>query len=80
MAGGVWSNIFCTRTLSAKDIAYVVEDNNLAYFYVYMCCVAAGLDVDRVCREMDVQALQQNISNVTFCDVASEASKPLLIL
>ena len=32
----------------------------------------AGLDVDRVCREMDVQALQHNISNVTFCDVASE--------
>ena len=58
----------------------MVEDNNLAHFYVYMCCVAAGLDVDRVCREMDVQALQQNISNVTFCDVASEASKPLLIL
>jgi zinc finger protein DZIP1 len=32
----------------------------------------AGLDVDRVCREMDVQALQQNIANVTFCDVESE--------
>ena len=61
-------------------IAYVFKDNNLTHYYnVYMCCVAAGLDVDRVCREMDVQALQQNISNVTFCDVASEASEPLCV-
>ena len=37
--------------------------------------ISAGLDVDRVCRELDIQALQQNISNVTFCNIESEASQ-----
>ena len=44
---------------------------------VCFVCVTAGLDVDRVCREVDIQALQQNISNVTFCDIGSEASGPI---
>lgn len=39
---------------------------------VVECLPPAGLDVDRVCREVDVQALQKNISNVTFCNVESE--------
>ena len=29
-------------------------------------------DVDRIAREMDFQALQQNIMNVTFCNIQSE--------
>ena len=42
------------------------------YFYLPLPLHTAGLDVDRVCREVDVQALQQNISNVTFCNIESE--------
>ena len=32
----------------------------------------ASVDVDRIAREMDFQALQQNIMNVTFCNIQSE--------
>ena len=37
-----------------------------------MCVSPAGLDVDRVSREMDFQALQQNIANVTYCNIEAE--------
>ncbi|XP_064393960.1 cilium assembly protein DZIP1L-like isoform X3 [Halichondria panicea] len=32
----------------------------------------ASVDVDRIAREMDFQSLQQNIMNVTFCNIESE--------
>ena len=32
----------------------------------------ASVDVDRIAREMDFQALQQNIMNITFCNIQSE--------
>ena len=38
----------------------------------FCCMCAASVDVDRIAREMDFQALQANIMNITFCNVASE--------
>lgn len=32
----------------------------------------ASVDVDRVARDVDIQTLQENTSNVTFCDVQAE--------
>lgn len=32
----------------------------------------ASIDVDRIAREVDFQALQKNIVNVTFCNIESE--------
>ena len=32
----------------------------------------ASVDVDRITREMDFQGLQQNIMNVTFCNIQFE--------
>ena len=34
----------------------------------------ASVDVDKIAREMDFQSLQQNIMNVTFCNIESEVS------
>lgn len=36
------------------------------------CECAASVDVDRIAQEMDFQALQANIMNITFCNVDSE--------
>ena len=41
------------------------------YLKVYCGC-AASVDVDRIAREMDFQALQANIMNITFCNIDSE--------
>ena len=35
---------------------------------------AASVDVDRIAVEMDFQALQHNIMNVTFCNIHSEVA------
>lgn len=32
----------------------------------------ASTDVDRIARDMDVKMLQENIANVTYCNVLSE--------
>lgn len=40
--------------------------------YVCVCISIASVDVDRIAQEMDVQTLQQNIMNVTFCNALSE--------
>ena len=39
-----------------------------------MCVLldVASVDVDRIARGMDFQALQQNIMNITFCNIQSE--------
>ena len=39
---------------------------------VYVHLGVASVDVDRIAREMDFQALQQNIMNVTFSNIQSE--------
>ena len=36
----------------------------------------AAVDPDRIAREVDFKTLQENINNVTFCDVESELSGP----
>ena len=43
-------------------------------FSATMCVLldVASVDVDRIAREMDFQALQQNVMNVTFCNIQSE--------
>ena len=43
-------------------------------FLATMCVLldVASVDVDRIAREMDFQALQKNIMNVTFCSIQSE--------
>lgn len=33
------------------------------------------MDVDRIAKEMDFQALQQNIMNVTFCNIETEVKQ-----
>lgn len=33
---------------------------------------AALVDVDRIAKEMDFQSLQQNIMNITFCNIDTE--------
>lgn len=38
----------------------------------YNVLFSASVDVDRIAHEMDFQALQQNIMNVTFCNIHSE--------
>lgn len=37
----------------------------------------ASVDVDRIAKEMDFQALQQNIMNITFCNIDSEVLQML---
>ncbi len=37
----------------------------------YNKCLAS-VDIDRITKEMDFQALQQNIMNITFCNVQME--------
>ena len=34
----------------------------------------ASIDVDRIAKEMDFRALQQNIMNITFCNIETEVS------
>ena len=38
---------------------------------MFVLC-AASVDVNRIAREMDLQSLQLNIMNVTFCNIQSE--------
>lgn len=40
----------------------------------------ASVDVDRIAKEMDFQALQQNIVNVTFCNIQAEVSSTTRLL
>ena len=43
-----------------------------------MCALhlpTASVDVDRIARDMDFQSLQQNMMNVTFCNIESEVLK-----
>ncbi len=42
------------------------------HHYLHCVLCAASVDVDRIAREMDFQSLQQNIMNVTFCNIESE--------
>lgn len=32
----------------------------------------ASVDVDRIAKEMDFHTLQQNIMNITFCNIETE--------
>ena len=36
---------------------------------------AAAVDVDRVARELDVSALQENVFNVAFCNLEAEVGE-----
>ena len=35
-------------------------------------CVSASIDVDAVARNMDFVTLQDNVMNITFCNIESE--------
>lgn len=39
---------------------------------IYVFTFIASVDVDRIAKEMDFQVLQQNIMNVTFCNIETE--------
>ena len=49
-----------------------INDNIMSLGTMCVPLDVASVDVDRIAREMDFQALQQNIMNVTFCNVQSE--------
>lgn len=42
--------------------------------YVYLMSItnAAAVNVEKVVQEMDIQALQDNIVNIAFCDIKLE--------
>ncbi len=42
--------------------------------FKYLCCnvFVAAADVDTITRNMDFNALQENIMNITFCSIESE--------
>ena len=39
---------------------------------VKWCLIVASVDVDKIAKEVDFQALQANIINITFCNINSE--------
>lgn len=43
-----------------------------AFIVVVVVFPIASVDVDRIAKEMDFQALQQNIMNITFCNIEAE--------
>ena len=49
-----------------------INDNIVSLATMCVPLDVASVDVDRIAREMDFQALQQNIMNVTFCNIQSE--------
>ena len=62
----------------------VLEDVGLKLIgEVYVSCIldavtifgiTAALDVDKIAQTVDVQTLQENILNVTFCNVINEVT------
>ena len=49
-----------------------INNNIMSPATVCVLLGVASVDVDRIAREMDFQALQQNVMNVTFCNIQSE--------
>jgi len=39
---------------------------------IVVSCVSASVDVDAVARNMDFVTLQDNVMNITFCNIESE--------
>ena len=45
----------------------------ILYLCTHLLCIAS-VDVDRIAKEVDFQALQQNIMNITFCNIETEVN------
>ena len=50
----------------------VCANRMFEYPYWAKCPIVASVDVDKIAKEVDFQALQANIINITFCNINSE--------
>lgn len=41
-------------------------------FFLRFVTILASVNVDQIMRELDVDCLQRNLTNLTFCDIESE--------
>ena len=58
------------EVLVSSEFRALIHNEKSPRPLVFVLCVAS-VDVDRIAREMDFQSLQQNIMNVTFCNIQS---------
>ena len=62
-------SLLATCTCSNNNLDRSTSSSDPSLIFVLR---AASVDVDKITREMEFQSLQQNIMNVTFCNIQSE--------